>query len=62
MDKLAYTIEEAAEALCISSRKLSDLMHTSGFPVVSLGARKIIPVLDLQRWLSDKAASGEVVQ
>ena len=62
MEKLAYTVKEAAESIGISDRKLHDLTRIDGFPVVRLGGRVLIPVEPLREWLRDKAASGEVVQ
>ena len=55
MDKLALTVNEAAEAIGVSDRKVRDLVNMTGFPVVRLGGRVIIPVDDLRRWLSQQA-------
>ena len=62
MDKLAYSVEEAAESIGVSDRKVRDLINVEGFPVVRLGGRVVIPVDPLRDWLRKKAESGEVVQ
>lgn len=62
MDKLAFTVKEAAEAVGISDRKMRDLINISGFPVVRLKGRVVIPVGPLADWLREKSESGEVVQ
>lgn len=62
MDKLAYNVTEAAEAIGVSDRKVRDLINVDGFPVVRLGGRTIIPVDPLRDWLREKAERGEVVQ
>jgi hypothetical protein len=36
IERLAYSVEEAAESIGISDRKLSDLIHSAGFPLFVL--------------------------
>jgi len=55
MEKLAYSVTEAAEVIGISDRKMRDLINVEGFPSVRLGGRAIIPVEALKNWLSAKA-------
>lgn len=62
MEKLAYSVVEAAEAIGVSDRKVRDLVNIEGFPVVRLGGRVLIPVEPLRDWLRAKAESGEVIQ
>ncbi len=61
MEKLAYTVVEAAEAIGVSDRKVRDLINIQDFPVVRLGGRVLIPVEPLRDWLREKAVTGEVV-
>lgn len=61
MDKLAYTVKEAAQAVGVSDRKMRDLINITGFPVVRLGGRILIPIDPLRDWLKRKAENGEVV-
>lgn len=58
MDKSAMSVLELSEQLGISLPKAYELTHTSGFPVVRVGTRIIIPVDGFQKWLSDKAMKG----
>ena len=62
MEKLALTVEETAESIGVSDRKVRDLIHIEDFPVVRLGGRIVIPVDPLRDWLREKAETGEVVQ
>lgn len=62
MEKLTLSIPEAAKVLGIGSSKMYELVRTGGFPVICVGARKLIPKKGLERWLeaqTEKAmASG----
>ena len=53
IERLAYSVEEAAASIGISDRKLRDLIHSEGFPLVRLGNRCLIPVDGLRRWLAE---------
>ncbi|OYD07896.1 helix-turn-helix domain-containing protein [Paludifilum halophilum] len=50
-DVLVYSIDQAAEALGVSRSKLYEMIHIPGFPVVSVGHRKLIPRKALENWL-----------
>lgn len=52
--KLAISITEMAEALGISRSKAHELVNEPGFPVVSLGRRRVIPVKRLEEWLNNR--------
>lgn len=56
--RLALTRTEAARAIGVSARSIDALIadRTSGFPIVRIGARVVVPVHDLERWLSERAA------
>ena len=60
IERLAYSVEEAAASIGISDRKLADLIHSAGFPLVRLGNRNIIPVDGLRKWLEEN--QGRTVQ
>lgn len=53
--KMAYSVVELARALGIGHNKAHDLTHVPGFPVVRIGGRKLIPVKELEAWLSAQA-------
>lgn len=50
--KLAYTVDEAAEALSISRTLLFDLMRRGEIASVKLGRRALIPALVLYAYLA----------
>lgn len=54
--RLALTRIEAARAIGVSPRSIDALIadRTSGFPVVRVGARIVIPVRGLDSWLADQ--------
>ena len=54
--RLAYNLNEAAEALNVSRPMMTHLVHQAGFPSFRVGRRWIIPVDGLKRWLEEQAA------
>lgn len=57
-DKLAYTVEEAAEALGVSRRTMCDLIHQEGFPTLKVGRRRLISKELLAEWVRAQAQKG----
>ena len=50
-----YNVAEAAQVIGISKPKMYQLCQVEGFPAVRLGARILIPIDMLDRWLSEQA-------
>jgi len=50
-----YSVAEAAKVLGISRPKMYQVCQSAGFPTVRLGARIVIPIVELDRWLSEQA-------
>lgn len=57
MDKVAFSIKEAAEALGISRPKMYDLIYREDFPAFHVGTRVLIPVDGLRQWAADQVAN-----
>lgn len=57
-DKLTYSVNEVAALLGVSRTVAYRLANTPGFPAISVGKRKIIPVVALNRWLDEQAQQG----
>ena len=55
MEKLAFTITEAAKAAGVSRPTLYRWTHIEGFPVVRVGRITRIPVGVFERWLEQQA-------
>lgn len=55
MEKLAFTISEAAKAAGVSRPTLYRWTHIEGFPVVRVGRITRIPVRAFERWLEQQA-------
>lgn len=55
MEKLAFTISEAAQAAGVSRPTLYRWTHIEGFPVVRVGRITRIPVRAFERWLEQQA-------
>lgn len=55
VDRRAYTREEAAQALTISTRTLDRLIRGGRLAVVKIGARILIPATEVDRLLGTAA-------
>ena len=51
MDKLAYSITEAAQVLGVSRPTVYALIKQQGFPVFQIGGRKLVSVEGLRDWI-----------
>ena len=51
MDKLAYSITEAAQVLGVSRPTLYALLDQPGFPTFRVGNRRLISVEGLRDWI-----------
>ncbi len=51
MDKLAYSITEAAHVLGVSRPTVYALIKQPGFPVFQIGGRKLVSVEGLRDWI-----------
>lgn len=54
MEKLAFTISEAAQAAGVSRPTLYRWTHIQGFPVVRVGGITRIPVRAFENWLESQ--------
>lgn len=57
--KLALSLNEAAEALSISIPTLRILVHSEGFPKIKIRSKIIIPVIALNKWLLEHSGLKE---
>ena len=55
MEKLAYSVPEAAKVLGVGASDVYNLAHVEGFPAVRVGNRILIPCENLARWLEEQA-------
>ena len=53
-NKLAYTLEESAEALHVSRPTMQALVNRADFPAFRVGTRWIIPTDGLKSWLEEQ--------
>lgn len=56
--KLTYSVAEAAEALGVSKTIMYQLIRTKGFPVISIGNKRLIPIESFKRWVEEQAQQG----
>lgn len=56
--KIAVTVRDLADMLQISMPTAYAMTERDGFPVVHVGRKKIIPLADLEKWLSEEAQKG----
>lgn len=59
IERLALSLDETAEALGLSRRKLQQLIAAKELPVTRIGRRVVVPVDALRKWLADRAEGGE---
>lgn len=51
MEKIVYTVSEAAELLGISKSYAYDLVKQKKLPVLEIGKRRVIPKRMLEEWI-----------
>ena len=54
--KIAYTLNEAAEAIGVSVPTMQKFVHMKGFPALRAGRKYVIPIEAFQRWMEERAA------
>ncbi len=57
MEKLAFTLEQAAESIEVSVPTMRTLIQQPGFPAFRVGRRWVIPVNAFQEWMHEQAVS-----
>lgn len=57
MEKLVYSVSEAAQLLGISKSYAYELVKEKKIPVLDLGKRKIIPKLPFEEWIQKNTVS-----
>lgn len=53
MEKLAYSVTEAANVIGVSRTVMYNLVHCTDFPKKVVGGRILIPAKALERWLEN---------
>lgn len=55
---LVLNVRELADSLQVSMPTAYAMTELPGFPVFRVGKKKLIPVADLEAWLSREASKG----
>ena len=55
VDLMALNVSQAAARIGVSRPTMYELMNQSGFPVVRVGRRCLIPIRAFDNWLNEKA-------
>jgi excisionase family DNA binding protein len=58
LEKLTYSVDEAAEVLGVSRSKMYQIIKMDGFPVLALGGRRLVSVKGLARWVEEQTAQA----
>lgn len=58
IDRITVNAEECAILLGISKPTVYELMHRDGFPAFKVGARTLISVDGLRRWVDRQTETG----
>lgn len=61
LEKLTYSVGEAAAVLGVSKAKMYEVIKSEGFPVIMLGGRRLVSVKGLERWVEKMADCGGVL-
>jgi excisionase family DNA binding protein len=56
---LCLSVEEMCKRLSISQASAYALVHTEGFPTVTIGRRMLIPLASLEKWLEEQSGMGQ---
>lgn len=57
MEKIAYSVPEAADILGISKSYAYLLVKEKKLPVLNVGRRKIIPKISLETWIKENTVA-----
>ena len=60
MEKLTYTLKEAAEAAQLSEPVMRELIYSDGFPAFRVGRRWVLPKETFSNWLNTNALNRTV--
>lgn len=53
-DKLLYTINQAAEALCVGRSTIYELINTGELPSVKIGTRRLVARSDVTSFVNNR--------
>lgn len=60
MDKQFYTMKELGEVLPIGTTNLYNLVHSAGFPSITINRKIVIPVEEFNQWI--KSSAGKKIK
>lgn len=60
MEKLTYTLVEAAQVLGISKSYAYELAKRNELPIVRIGSRIVLPIKRLEEWLEEQTVKTAV--
>lgn len=55
MQRMLISVSELSMQLGISKPKAYELIKQKGFPVLNIGKRKLIPIKELELWVSNNS-------
>ena len=62
MEKMVYSMQEAADALGISKSYMYELVRKGEVPVLVIGKRRVIPKEKFNRWIKGDQRNGKKKQ
>lgn len=54
---ICYDIQTLKEVIPLGTNKLYELVHSEGFPKITVGKRILIPKAALEKWLLEQATT-----
>ena len=58
MDKMTYTVQEAAKAIGVSQAKMYVMARENKVPNIKMGKRVVIPIKAFQAWIENVMTEG----
>ncbi len=58
MEKKFYNMKELAEIIPIGTNNLYNLVHSNGFPAITINRRIVIPVEAFHEWIRTSAGKS----
>lgn len=58
IERLTFTVSEAATVLGIGTNKMRQLTKVDGFPVLRIGTRILIPINKFEEWINENVGKA----
>lgn len=60
--RMTISVAETAKTLGVSTKTVGDMLRNGELPAVRVGKRYLVPVRELQAWVSERASIPKTVK